>query len=205
MLGHTLKNQQGVGMVEVLVSIILLSIAVLGFSALQLRAVEATNEALYRVQAMNIARDLAERIRINPYALSVLTSKNTPMTATDESAYMEAVKDNKDIVTPHSWSSCYKSNTCTSAALAIEDVKQVVDKANQNSMKINLMNCRSSTTTRNDKDGTSVTTATDLESTRKCIYVAWDKTTATDGASETDCAEYGIYRDNSKCIILEAY
>ena len=60
-----IKTQKGVGLVEVLVALVLLSIAVLGFVALQIRAVAATNEATMNVQATNIARDLAERMRIN--------------------------------------------------------------------------------------------------------------------------------------------
>lgn len=63
-------NQQGVGLMEVLVAIFLLAIGVLGFSALQIRAINASQEAADRSIAMNIARDLAERIRINKTALT---------------------------------------------------------------------------------------------------------------------------------------
>lgn len=197
-------RQQGVGMIEVLVSLILLSIAVLGFSALQLRAVEATNEALNRVQAMNIARDFAERIRINPYAFTVLDGSNQPLrTPTADSAYMKAIKDHKNTKTAYAWSSCYESSVCTSAGLASEDVKQVVDKARQQGMSVNLLNCQTSkTSTEGDK---VVVTQSDLGSSRKCIYVAWDKTTATEGAGNTDCTQYGHYRDGSNCVVLEAY
>ncbi|HEY4713949.1 MAG TPA: prepilin-type N-terminal cleavage/methylation domain-containing protein, partial [Aquirhabdus sp.] len=41
-------SQRGVGMVEVLVAMVLLAIGVLGYAALQVRAVEATGEALNR-------------------------------------------------------------------------------------------------------------------------------------------------------------
>ena len=57
--------QHGVGLVEVLVAMLVLAIGVLGFVALQYRAVEATSESSYRVQAINTARDLAERVRVN--------------------------------------------------------------------------------------------------------------------------------------------
>jgi len=60
-----MKRQTGVGLVEVLVALVLLSIAVLGFVALQIRAITASNEATMNVQATNIARDLAERMRMN--------------------------------------------------------------------------------------------------------------------------------------------
>ena len=60
------KNQLGVGLVEVLVALVLLAIGVLGFTALQLRAVDATSEALTRSQATLILRGLTESIRANP-------------------------------------------------------------------------------------------------------------------------------------------
>ena len=62
------KYQKGVGLLDILVALLLLAIAVLGFVALQLRAVEATAEGANRIQAMNIARDLAEKMRINSSA-----------------------------------------------------------------------------------------------------------------------------------------
>ena len=46
-----MKRQTGVGLVEVLVALVLLSIAVLGFVALQIRAITASNEATMNVQA----------------------------------------------------------------------------------------------------------------------------------------------------------
>lgn len=60
-----IRNQRGVGLVEVLVALVLLGIAVLGFTALQIRAVAASADAGQNIQAMNIARDLSERIRMN--------------------------------------------------------------------------------------------------------------------------------------------
>lgn len=57
--------QQGVGLTEVMVSLLLLSVAVLGFIGLQVRASTAGNEAFARTQAMAIAQDLAERVRLN--------------------------------------------------------------------------------------------------------------------------------------------
>jgi type IV pilus assembly protein PilV len=59
------SSQKGVGMVEVLVALIILAIGVLGYVMLQVRAMEATVEGTQRIQAINIARDLAERVRAN--------------------------------------------------------------------------------------------------------------------------------------------
>ena len=65
------KNyQNGVGLMEVLVALLLLAIGVLGFSVLPVRAIDASQEASDRSVAMNLARDLSERIRINKTALT---------------------------------------------------------------------------------------------------------------------------------------
>ena len=65
MLRMRYSNQQGVTLVEVLVSMFLLGIAVIGFVALQVRALSVTSESSYRSQAMSIAQDLSERMRAN--------------------------------------------------------------------------------------------------------------------------------------------
>ena len=39
-------SQKGVGLIEVMVAVLILAVAVLGFSALQMQAVKATDESL---------------------------------------------------------------------------------------------------------------------------------------------------------------
>lgn len=72
---HRFSHQRGVGMMEILVALLILVIGVLGFVALQYRVLEASSESTYRVQAITIARDLAERIRVNKNAYSVYQSE----------------------------------------------------------------------------------------------------------------------------------
>ena len=62
---NNLKAQAGVGLIEVLVALILLAIGVLGYVALQIRAMDASSEALTKSQAMIVMRGLAENIRTN--------------------------------------------------------------------------------------------------------------------------------------------
>lgn len=59
------EAQRGLSMVEVLVTLLVLSVGVLGFAGLQMRALNATNDSYYRGQAMVIAQDLRERYRMN--------------------------------------------------------------------------------------------------------------------------------------------
>ncbi len=63
--------QRGVGMMEVLVALLVLSIGVLGYAGLQLRALDSTDETYMRSQAMAIAQDAVERMMANPGAASV--------------------------------------------------------------------------------------------------------------------------------------
>lgn len=45
---------------------LLLGVAVIGFAALQVRALATTNSAMYRTQAASIAQEFGERMRMNP-------------------------------------------------------------------------------------------------------------------------------------------
>lgn len=156
-----IKTQKGVGLMEVLVALIILSIAVLGFVALQIRAITATNEANMNVQATNIARDLAERMRVNRDGLTDFVENN----ATDNCA----------------------TGFCDAGKMAKYDFRQVSEKANTLGMQIAIHNCQGSTLI------------------RKCVYVAWEGTTATNGTASTDCTNGTAYIPNAKCIIMEIY
>ena len=122
---NTMSQQRGMGLVEVLVAILVLAIGVLGFVALQYRAVEATAESVYRVQAVNLARDLAERIRVNrgafaTYATQLQTAANQPA----------------------STKNCFTSTSCNAAEMADFDVAQVTTRATSTAMTMNLLDCQ---------------------------------------------------------------
>nr|WP_151676060.1 type IV pilus modification protein PilV [Acinetobacter soli] len=113
--------QRGVGMVEVMVALLLLAIGVLGFTALQLRAVSASMEAGNQVAALNIARDLTERMRANPSGhyknpTSAITKNTKCVADTDEQA------DDGD-------------------EAAVNDMCQIVKQADENGMAILLDTC----------------------------------------------------------------
>lgn len=59
------SRQAGFGLIEVLAAVLVLGVGVIGFAALQLRAVHASSDAYARTQAIAIAQDLAERMRVN--------------------------------------------------------------------------------------------------------------------------------------------
>lgn len=123
------NNQKGIGMIEVLVALLILAIAVLGFTALQLRAISSTDEALQKVNAMDLARNLAERIRANRTAYGTYISN---MNASSQAATASI--------------SCLDSTTCTAIQMANFDTAQVVTVANNLGMKIAVPNCQVSGT-----------------------------------------------------------
>lgn len=112
------KNQAGVGLVEVLVSLVLLAIAVLGFTAMQLRAVTSSIEASNNVQATTLARDLGERMRINREGITSYTG--TP---------------------PATASTNCNTTFCTPAQLATFDYAQIGRKATDLGMSVAVNDC----------------------------------------------------------------
>lgn len=58
-------KQTGFTMVEVLVALVVLAIGLLGIAALYLNSLQSGRTAIYRTQAVNLAADLADRIRMN--------------------------------------------------------------------------------------------------------------------------------------------
>lgn len=112
--------QKGVGLVEVLVALILLSIAVLGYVALQINAISASQEAAKNTQAMNIVRDLSERIRLNHSALEQYVASNNP----------------KDC----------SANFCTTEELAKYDYNEVLKKAENLGLSMAINDCQGNAT-----------------------------------------------------------
>ena len=62
------RSQLGLGMIEVLIALLVLSIGVLGFVGLQLRAINQTSQANERVLAVLIAQEAIERLQLNQAA-----------------------------------------------------------------------------------------------------------------------------------------
>lgn len=67
-------RQGGFTMVEVLVALVILAIGLLGIAALYLNSLQSGRTAIYRTQAVNLAADLADRIRSNRTAQGAYAS-----------------------------------------------------------------------------------------------------------------------------------
>ena len=211
---RTKSDQSGVGLVEVLVAVLLLSIAVLGFSALQVRAVSATDESLVRTKSLSIVRNLAEVMRTYPDAY--VTGSGTSFTtksATEagaipiiqaivSSSAMNSITVDNAVI---SRSGCLSTGTttennkkipnnpCNVNQLATRDALVVKMQADDEGIKLNVVTCPGTTTQAIQR--------------QMCIVTAWNDTKAMlDATDVTACADAdGVYKEGSQCLISEAY
>ena len=65
-MSGTGNRQGGFSMIEVLVTLLVFTVGLLGLAALQLNALQGTSDSAQRSQATAVLQDLAERIRANP-------------------------------------------------------------------------------------------------------------------------------------------
>lgn len=173
-------SQHGVGMVEVLAALVILAIGVLGYVMLQVRALEATAESTQRIQAINIARDLAERVRVNRTGW---TFNATPKSYFTELSTATTQRDTLAV-------NCASAG-CDASQLADYDVNEISNYAMQYGMSLGMDICPGNDQTNNR---------------RYCLYVAWGNTTPQNSTTaSTSCTNGNSYRANSTCVMMEVY
>jgi len=102
------QKMTGMGMVEVLVALVILSVGMLGTATLYVTSMQAKTTALSRMQAINLATDIADRIRANrtvsaSYAIASATAAAAPSVNCIQKISVAAV-------------------TCTPAQMALADL-----------------------------------------------------------------------------------
>lgn len=203
-------SQHGVGLVEVLVAVLLLSVAVLGFSALQIRAVSATDESLVRTKSMTLVRNLAEVMRAYPDAYVTVGGAGFTSVAPNTTNAASVVPTVQAIVTSIATDSvtvdtqtisvnstnCV-ATTCNVNQLVARDTLLVKKIAAEEDIKVAVVTC----------PGTGGTTAAELLQQQMCIITAWNDTKALLDDTDVDaCANNkGVYKTGSHCLISEAY
>lgn len=106
------EYQLGVSMIEILVALLIVSIGVLGYAGLQLRALNSTEDAHYRTQATALAQDVIERMAANPRGQNGYTTGSDWPLETPTSGM------------PNTWGTCLGANDCTPAQMAVSDIEQ---------------------------------------------------------------------------------
>lgn len=211
------NRQSGIGLVEVLVAVLLLSVAVLGFSALQMRAVGATDESLIRTKSLTIIRNLAEVMRAYPeayvtgsgssFAKAVASDNNAVPTvqAVVSSNATDSVTIDSQVVSIVGTDSCLSTTTktiegkeiaqqsCDINQLAARDALIVKKMAKDQDLGVSIVMC----------PGTSAQAIQQ----QMCVITAWSDTKAIldDNDSKACASANGVYKTGSHCLISEAY
>ena len=110
---YSWHNQQGVGLLEVLVAMLVLGVGMLGMMGLQSESIRYNHNAALRARAAMMASDMMDRIRVNEEHATTTTSYSTTVGT-----------DTGDCTT--SWpAACEGSGTnCSPAQLATWDIAQ---------------------------------------------------------------------------------
>lgn len=191
-----INHQRGIGIVEVMIALLLLAIAVLGFSAMQLTAVKATDESLVRTRALAIMRGGAENMR--GYADGIPAFR-TALNGTANSITV----DGKAITV----NSCLGSDECTPAQLATKDAMILRNFATTQEIRLGLHTCpgtqSSAAVAATD---TSPAVAAVRAQDRQCMIASWGNTTSTFGQGGNNCADNnGVQNPGATCFVMEAY
>jgi type IV pilus assembly protein PilV len=114
---QTRNKIAGLTLIEVLITIVILAVGLLGMAAMQVVGIRSANGSGFRTQASLLANDIAERMRANPTAIDNNTFLDIDSADIDCSAppatYCSAYFDGDAAVAAAS---------CTSAQLATYDV-----------------------------------------------------------------------------------
>ena len=116
----SLRSQNGVGMAEVLVSIFVIALGILGLTSMQANAKRGSYDALQRSIATSLTRDFVERIRSNPSSASL-------------AVYGAINNIGGNTITSEPTPNCKTAN-CTPAQLAAHDIwewEQALDGASE--------------------------------------------------------------------------
>lgn len=106
------RKQSGVTLIEVLVTLLITTVGLLGLAALQLGALKATSDSAQRSQAVWLMQDLIERMRANPRGLTA-----EYLSAADCSSYPDQMCASYKITT----GGPVEASDCTAAQMATFD------------------------------------------------------------------------------------
>lgn len=176
-----MKNkQQGFGLIEVMVSLLILAIAVLGFAAMQGQAIKATDESLERTQSLIMMRNVAEKIHANPSAIvTYATGLNSPY-ASSNAPNKKCGLDGTSV-----------NQLCSPTELAEAESYTLKAELQNYEFQIQMHPCPNT--------GGAGADAADNIMYSYCLISAWGETTPTIGTDdETDCLTERVIGDDDK-------
>lgn len=182
-------HQKGIGLVEVLVAVLLLAVAVLGFSALQINAIKATDESLLRSRAMSLSKQLSENMRLNSSDTKEFAEALNELNRNANSITQYCVKV-QEKGKMFDEDSCQKAS-CSVAEVAALNTWKAASMACEQDIMLNMTLCP------NMREINA----------RQCIISSWGSTLPilSDTADDACGNEDGTYKLGSGCLIMEAY
>lgn len=172
------RSERGASLIEVLVAMLLTTVGLLGFVALQSRAMNATEDAYLRAQATTLAQDMMERMRTNSVSQ---VSQSNAFTSLGKVEYVKASNWTGALPTTN----CLGADKdCTAVQMALYDIAQV-RAAVQSSLP----------------NGSIVASTCATATTQLCVYVAWR-----DDAADTCAAAGGVLSGGlamQQCVVIQ--
>lgn len=123
MIARHKKNQQGSSLIEVLVSLIVFSVALLGLANLQVVSKQNNHDSVQRLTATLLAKDIISKMRSNATALGDYVSANGSRTLGRTSISAEPNPNCRGA-----------ANACTTTQLALHDLwewEQAIDGSSE--------------------------------------------------------------------------
>lgn len=171
----TITNQKGIGLLEVMIALMLLAVAVLGYSAMQVRSANISLEADNNIHAVELTRDMHERLRINKGGVEEFgLEKNLSYTGAPSPADCRA-------------------NECNNRQLAAFDFDQVRQNAERIGMTLAIHRCPSRDGARGSDPRVCIMTAWG------------DTTATVGGGSPNCITQNGVYNPNAQCVYMESF
>ncbi len=114
------KQHNGFTLVEILITVLILSIGLLGLAGLQVRSMKQNHNSYLRTQATILAYDIIDRMRANP---SAVTATVTDYVA--KGAYTVTTSSTPFTVSaPTATAGCTTTTGCTTTQMANTDINQ---------------------------------------------------------------------------------
>lgn len=186
------SEQKGVGLVEVMVALLLLAVAVLGFSAMQLSAIKATDESLMRTRSISVMKNLSESMRVLPDSSSTYREEVNKVykdNLESESEY-DIGSYCEDVSTYNATASDCNTSNCSTEEVVNYNVASILNSACAKDIALNIEICPN----------------TAGVNERQCIIAGWSQTKPTMTDEKYSCTDAnGSYKPSASCFIMEAY
>ncbi|NVK21454.1 MAG: type IV pilus modification protein PilV [Kangiellaceae bacterium] len=180
------KHQNGFSLLEALITLLIVSIGLLGYAALQIGALNSSVDSFSRTQATMILEDAVSRIRNNKEYLKTDSGAENAYVNNVASGTFYAWCDIENSLIPEA--ACTSGASCSMNLLAQQDIFEVCSSVVNTKLPTAIMGaaCFDRDTSVGDSDNCSV-------GSRMSLYLAWK------GVERKDISGKTEYQQNTRC------